>query len=96
MNNTNSFIQPRRSGLNPDQYKIIRNRGSIEQGVAESDILREISYVLQNISGNFILYENGYYNIRGHINVTETVRRIVSELSDIGWLYKKITEEFKV
>lgn len=59
----------------------MRNRGSVEQNISELDIIRQITYVMQNIEATFIsLRENDTFQLRDSINVSETVRAIVSEL----------------
>jgi hypothetical protein len=46
---------------------------------------------MQNISGNLIVTDKDFYMLKPSINVSEPVRRIVRELCEIGWLFKKIT-----
>lgn len=59
----------------------MRNRGSVEQNISELDIIRQITYTMQNIEATFIsLRENDTFQLRDSINVSETVRAIVSEL----------------
>lgn len=50
----------------------MRNRGSIEQGISESDILRQITYVMQNIEAGFIKNnpESDLYELQQNINVS--------------------------
>lgn len=74
----------------------MRNRGSMEQNISELDIIRQITYVMQNIEATFIsLRENDTFQMRDSINVSETVRAIVSELCEIGWMYKRIVATLK-
>ena len=48
---------------------------------------------MQNISGNLIIFEKDMYSLKASVNVSEPVRKIVRELCDIGWLFKKITSK---
>ncbi len=48
---------------------------------------------MQNISGNLITFEKDVYSLKPSVNVSEPVRKIVRELCDIGWLFKKITSK---
>lgn len=74
----------------------MRNRGSVEQNISELDIIRQITYTMQNIEATFIsLRENDTFQLRDSINVSETVRAIVSELCQIGWMYKRIVGTLK-
>jgi len=75
----------------PDQLLSIRNRGSIEQNISELDILREITFVMQNISGTLIMQEKDYYGLKPTLNISEPVRRIVRELCEVGWLFRKVS-----
>lgn len=76
----------------PDKLTIIRSRGSAEQAASENDILRELLFAMQNIFGNLI-QNNGDVpaTLKPYLNVSDPVRRMVTEISEIGWLYKKIT-----
>lgn len=74
---------------------MVRFRGSLEQGLNESQLLKQVVFCLQNISSQLIITDrNGFSALKPEIQVNDTVRRIVRELSEIGWLYKKITEKF--
>jgi hypothetical protein len=74
----------------PDQLINIRNKGSLEQNISELEILREITFVMQNISGNLIIQDKDYYALRPALNISEPVRRIVRELCEVGWLFRKV------
>jgi len=46
---THSFHQPSKSTFALEQLKKVRERGSEEQGISESTILKEVTYRLQGI-----------------------------------------------
>lgn len=47
---------------------------------------------MQNIQGNLIQYNRDIpATLKPYLNVSEPVRKIVMEISEIGWLYKKAT-----
>ncbi len=57
----------------------MRNRGSSEQGISEIDIIRQVTYIMQNIESNLIKHtERDTFELQSNINVSETVRSIVS------------------
>lgn len=72
----------------------IRFRGSHTSGISEEHILKEITFRLQNIKSELIIVDGeGYSALRPTIDVSDTVRRIVRQLSEMGWLYGKIIDE---
>jgi hypothetical protein len=71
---------------------MVRNRGSAEEGVTEVDLVRQLSFVFANTSSSDILETTDGYQLRSGLNVTDTVRRMVSELADLGWLHRRITK----
>ena len=49
---------------------------------------------MQNIQGNLIQYSGDIPStLKPYINVSDTVRKIVTEITEIGWLYKKATSK---
>lgn len=74
-----------------DQLINIRNRGSVEQNISELEILREVSFVMQNISGNLIIQDKDFFVLKPTLNISEPVRRIVRELCEVGWLFRKVS-----
>lgn len=89
---TTTFVpEVNRSKEIPEQLAIIRTRGSPEQGASEDEILREVIFSMQNIQGNLMTSGGDFQVLKPGLNVSEPVRKIVRELSDFGWLYKKIT-----
>ena len=57
----------------------MRNRGSSEQGISEVDIIRQVTYIMQNIESNLIKHtERDTFELQPNINVSETVKSIVS------------------
>lgn len=76
-----------------EQLRMVRYRGSLEQGISEGLILKEITFKLQNIKTEYIITDvQGFSALKPTIEVGDTVRRMVRELSEIGWLYSKITD----
>ena len=78
-----------------ETIKKYRDRGDATHKVSEATLLRDITFALSNVEANYIVFEEDHYHLHPEIKVTDTVRRIVRELSDIGWLYHKITESTK-
>jgi hypothetical protein len=84
--------QPRRPTQLADQLKVVRTRGSVEDGVSEIDLVRQLSFAFTNTSSSEIVETADGYQLKSSLNVTETVRRMVSELADLGWLHRRITK----
>jgi hypothetical protein len=74
-----------------ENLKQVRNRGCIQEGISENDIIRQLSFVFNNTSSNDIVESNEGYQLRSTINVSDTVRTMVSQMADLGWLHNKIT-----
>lgn len=75
---THSYHHPSRSTFALEQLKKIRERGSEEQGISESAILKEVTYRLQGIKSEFILTDSlGQSSLKPTIQVSDTVRKIV-------------------
>lgn len=48
-------------------------------------------YVFTNSKSNDIIEENeDEYHLRGSVEASGTVRKMVSHIADLGWLHKKI------
>ena len=62
---------------------MIRNRGSVEDAVTESDILRALIFSFTNTS-HALMDGN---RLRSDLRVSEPVKRTVAELGRIGWLH---------
>lgn len=84
------LAQPRARGSSADQVKIARSRGSLEEGVQESDLVRQLIFVFGNTASTDIIDTGDGYQLRPSLNVSETVKRMVGDLSELGWLHKRI------
>lgn len=54
--------------------------------------MRQLSFTFTNTSSNEIIETIDGYQLRNSVNVSDTVRRMIAELADLGWLHKKITK----
>lgn len=91
-----SAIQPahsRKSTTQQEQLRIVRNKGSAEDGVSESELIRQLSFVFNNASSSDIVESGDGYQVRAGLNVSDTVRQMISEMADLGWLHRKILGE---
>lgn len=84
------LAQPRGRGSSADQAKIARNRGSLEENIQESDLVRQLIFVFGNTASTEIIDTGDGYQLRPSLNVSETVKRMVADLSELGWLHKRI------
>ncbi|KAG0314037.1 Gamma-tubulin complex component 3 [Dissophora globulifera] len=60
--------------------------------VEESALLRDLIFVFQGIDGKMIKFgtESGTCSIDHSANISNSTRSLVSRLTELGWLYKKI------
>ena len=66
--------------------------GSEADVVKEADIIRDLIFVFQGIQGVNILYSNNEdaFTLRHNLVVSHSTRKIVNELCELGWLYRKV------
>ena len=65
---------------------MIRNKGSVEDGVTEAEILQALCFSFTNTASG--LMEGN--RLRANLRVSEPVRRTVAELGKIGWLHERL------
>lgn len=60
--------------------------------VGESVLIRDIVYTFQGIDGRYIKYDicSESYAVDPNIGVPKSMRMLISKLSELGWLYKKV------
>lgn len=81
--------QPRRA-QSADYVRIARNRGLVDEKFQESDLVRQLIFIFGNNSSNDIVeFEDGYH-LKTTIPASDTVKKMVRELSQLGWLHKQI------
>jgi hypothetical protein len=95
--NANSYLvsplhQPRRQAQSLDHVKIARNRGSLEENVQESDLVRQLLFIFSNTTSADIVDTGNGYQLRPSLNVPDPVRKMVRDLSELGWLHKQIVK----
>lgn len=50
--------------------------------------------MINNAESKCIMWEDDAYHLKHNINVSGTVRRLVSEVADLGWLHEKISQKY--
>ena len=67
---------------------------STPREVEESALLRDLIFVFQGIDGKMVKFgvESGTCTIDPSLNITHSTRGLVSRLTELGWLYKKINQ----
>jgi hypothetical protein len=55
--------------------------------------VRQLSFVFTNNCSSDIVETTDGYQLRSILNVTDTVRRMIAELADLGWLHRRISKE---
>ena len=61
-----------------DHIKIARNRGSVDETVQESDLVRQLLFVFGNTTSTDIVDNGDGYQIRPTLLVADPVRKMVS------------------
>ena len=64
------------------------------QRLAEADILRSLLFAMQNINSAHITFSDleDAFIIQPNLELSDSVRRLVSELCEMGWLYRNIVK----
>lgn len=57
---------------------MIRSKDSVEGGISESEMVRQLSFAFTNTSSSEIMETTDGYQLKSSLNVSETVRRMVS------------------
>lgn len=73
-----------------EQLHFIRDKGSFEDGLSENEIVRQVLFILNNTRSADIEEHSECFKLRGGVKVSENVRKMISELCDLGWLHKQI------
>jgi len=65
--------------------------------VREQDIVRDLLYVFQGIEGKLIQYSfaEDAFVLQHSLMVTPSTRKIINELCELGWLFKKVNDWLK-
>ncbi len=59
--------------------------------MSEGDLVRQLSFIFTNTNSPDIVETAEGYQLRSSLAVSDTVRRMISELADLGWLHRRIT-----
>lgn len=96
-----SLVIPKRSVRKDDQMDIEQpapnHSGSgpgkpMSYDYPHDELLRDIIYAFQGIEGKYITYSvlEDCYVIQPNFTVTDSVKNLVGELCELGWLYRKV------
>jgi len=60
----------------------------------EPDLIRDLLFTFQGIDGRYVTFSllEDCYIIQPNIGVSDSVRKMVGELCEMGWMYRKIIE----
>ncbi|KAG2385873.1 hypothetical protein C9374_003022 [Naegleria lovaniensis] len=75
------------------QYKqVASEQENTRFEVAESTLVRDIVYTFQGIDGRYIKYDlaSERFIVDTKIGIPKSTRLLMSKLSELGWLYKKV------
>jgi gamma-tubulin complex component 3 len=72
--------------------KKISNKGNLEIDLTEDEILRDLLFCFNGVSGNHIQYDAKIdaFALKNNTPVSEQVRSLVNQLAEIAWLHFKI------
>ena len=77
----------------------IQNNNTDNQEVLkETEVIRDLLYVFQGIHGTHILYSaaEDAFTLRSNYIISHSMRKIINELCELGWLYKKVNDWMKI
>lgn len=60
----------------------------------EIDFIKDILFAFQGIDGNSVVFSqmDECYIVQPQLHVSEAIRRVVSELCEVGWLYRQVSD----
>lgn len=70
----------------------------VDEKVTEQDIVRDLLFVFQGIEGRLIQYSfaEDAYILQPSLLVSPSTRKIINELCELGWLFKKVNDWLKL
>lgn len=96
-NNTHGNIQDKTNNVIDNNFKSIANRAIVDFSkskriVTEKDIIDDLIYAFQGIDGVYLNYSNinDAYILNNNIPFKDSIYDIISQISELGWLFKKI------
>jgi gamma-tubulin complex component 3 len=62
--------------------------------VVDLDFIKDVLFAFQGIDGHSVLYSqmDECYIVQPQLQVSDSIRRVVSELCEVGWLYRQVSE----
>ena len=74
-----------------------QDKPSSARDVKEQDIVRDLLYVFQGIEGKLIQYSfaEDAFILQHQLSVTPSTRKIINELCELGWLFRKVNDWLK-
>ena len=93
--NQNSLNYNNINNISMNNYKepnVVVNMNKTSLIITEKDLINDLLFVFEGINGKYIAYDaqEDAYVLNKLIPWNEDIYNIVSSLSEIGWLYKKI------
>ena len=97
MNNVNANLEeenynPMNSNLMQRQSPVVVNTSKSNKIITEKDLINDLIFVFQGIDGHYINYNSiaNAYTLNPLIPFNDNVYEIVSVLTELGWLYRKV------
>ena len=77
---------------NTMNYPIVVNLNKTINIITEKDLINDLMFVFQGINGKYITYDNNKdcFILNQYISFKENIYDIIGELSELGWLCKKL------
>ena len=93
----NGFTSTQSQGVSAKGGLIVGGDRAGSDQVRESDIVRDLLYVFQGIEGKLIHYSfaEDAFILQHSLMVTPSTRKIINELCELGWLFKRVNDWLK-
>ncbi|CAI2385190.1 unnamed protein product [Moneuplotes crassus] len=76
------------------QFQFLKSFRYRSQDISEEALCKDLLYVFQGIDGqniSFSILEDSFV-LAPNVNVSESTRKLVTEMCELGWLYKKVND----
>lgn len=76
------------------QYQFLKSFRYRSKDISEEALCKDLLYVFQGIDGqniSFSILEDAFV-LAPNVNVSSSTRKIVTEMCELGWLYKKVND----
>lgn len=79
---------------NSGQLQFLKNYRFRSKDISEEILCKDLIFIFQGIDGqniSFSIIEDAFV-LAPNVNVSDSTRKIISEMCELGWLYKKVND----